>query len=46
MNNTIAAFRGTCKSMLFLIQNLHFQESGSFAAMKRDLMEQSSEEDP
>ena len=41
----IAAFRGTCKGMFFLIQNLHFLESGSFAVTKQDLKEQSSEED-
>ena len=41
----IAAFRGTCKSMFFLIQNLHYLESGSFAVTKRDLKEQVSEED-
>ncbi len=41
----IAAFRGMCKSAFFLIQNLHFLESGSFAVTKRDLREQVSEED-
>ena len=41
----IAAFRGTCKSVFFLIQNLHFLESGSFAVAKRDLKAQVSEED-
>lgn len=41
----IAAFRGTCKSMFFLIQNLHFLESGTFAVTKQDLKEQVSEED-
>ena len=39
------AFRGTCKSMFFLIQNLHFLESGTFAVTKRELKEQVSEED-
>ena len=42
---SIAAFRGTCKGMFFLIQNIHFLESGSFAVTKRDLKEQVSEED-
>ena len=41
----IAAFRGTCKGLFFLIQNLHFLESGSFAMTKRVLKEQVSEED-
>ena len=40
-----AAFRRTCKSAFFLIQNLHFLESGSFAVTKRELKEQVSEED-
>jgi len=38
----IAAFRGTCKGLFFLIQNLHFLESGLFAMTKRDLKEQVS----
>ena len=41
----IAAFRGTCKGLFFLIQNLHFLESGTFAVTKRELKEQVSEED-
>ena len=41
----LAKFRGTCKSAFFLIQNLHFLESGSFAVTKRELKEQVSEED-
>ena len=41
----IAAFRGTCKGLFFLIQNLHFLESGAFAVPKRVLKEQVSEED-
>ena len=40
-----AAFRRTCKSAFFLIQNLYFLESGSFAVTKRELKEQVSEED-
>ena len=41
----IAAFRGTCKGAFFLIQNLHYLESGSFAVTKRDLIKQVSEDD-
>ena len=41
----IAKLRGTCKSVFFLIQNLHYLESGSFAGTKRELKEQVSEED-
>ncbi len=41
----VAAFRRTCKSAFFLIQNLHYLESGSFAVTKRELKEQVSEED-
>ena len=40
-----AKFRGTCKSVFFLIQNLHYLESGSFVVTKRELKEQVSEED-
>ncbi|MBR0143284.1 MAG: nucleotidyltransferase domain-containing protein [Clostridia bacterium] len=41
----ITKFRGTCKGMFFLLQNLLFLESGSFAVTKRDLKERVSEED-
>ena len=41
----IAAFRRTCKNLFFLIQNLHFLESGMFVVKKRDLKEQVSAED-
>ena len=41
----IAAFRGICKGLFFLVQNLRFLESGSFAVTKRNLKEQISEED-
>ena len=41
----IAKFHGTCKSMFFLIQNLHFLESGTFAVTKRELKERVSAED-
>ena len=40
-----AAFRGSCKSVFFLMQNLHYLESGTFAVTKRDLKEQLSAED-
>ncbi len=41
----IAAFRGTCKGLFFLIQNLYYLESGTFVVTKRELKEQVSEED-
>lgn len=41
----ITAFRGTCKGLFFLIQNLHFLESGTFAVTKRELKERVSAED-
>ena len=41
----MAAFRRTCKSAFFLIPNLHFLDSGSFAVTKRELKDQVSEED-
>ena len=40
-----ARFRGTCKSVFFLIQNLHFLESGRFLLRKNDLKAALSEED-
>ncbi len=39
------AFRGTCKRLFFLIQNLHYLESGTFAVTKRELAEQVSDGD-
>ena len=41
----IAAFRGTCKGLFFLIQNLHYLESGYFILRKKDLKEAAGEED-
>ena len=41
----IAALRGACKSVFFLVQNLHFLEGGSFVLTKRELKEQVSAED-
>ena len=44
-NKNAAAFRGTCKRAFFLIQNLHFLESGTFVLTRRELKERVSEED-
>ena len=41
----VRKFRGTCKALFFLIQNLHYLESGTFPRTKRELKEQVSEED-
>ena len=41
----IAKFRITCKSLFFLIQNLHYLESGEFVGKKKDLKEQVSKDD-
>ncbi|MBR3167452.1 MAG: nucleotidyltransferase domain-containing protein [Erysipelotrichaceae bacterium] len=38
-------FRGTCKSVFYLIQNLHFLESGRFILSRKDLKEAVAEED-
>ena len=35
----IAKFRGTCKGFFFLIQNLHYLESGEFILSKKELKE-------
>ena len=40
-----AKFRGTCKSVFYLIQNLHFLESERFILSKTDLKEAVTEED-
>ena len=40
-----AKFRSTCKGVFFLIQNLHFLESGCFILRKTDLKEAVTEED-
>ena len=40
-----AKFRGTCKSVFYLIQNLHFLESGCFILRKTELKEAAREED-
>ena len=41
----IAKFPITCKSFFFLIQNLHYLESGKFVVTKKELKEQVSEDD-
>lgn len=41
----MAAFRGACKSLFFLIQNLHFLETGCFLLTKEELKEGVSEQD-
>ena len=38
-------FRGTCKSLFFLIQNLHYLESGNFIITKKELKNAVSEKD-
>ena len=42
--NTVR-FRGTCKNVFYLVQNLHFLESGHFVLRRKDLMEAVPEED-
>ena len=44
-NTNAARFRVICKSMFYLIQNLHFLESGCFILRKTDLKEAVTEED-
>ena len=41
----VAAFRGTCKAVFFLMQNLHYLESSRFIITKKELMAAASEED-
>ena len=41
----VAAFRGACKGVFFLLQNLHYLESGRFLLSKRELWEAVSAED-
>ena len=40
-----AKFRGTCKSVFYLIQNMHYLESGCFLLREKDLKAAVSEED-
>ena len=44
-DKNVAMFRGTCKSIFYLIQNLHFLESGRFILRKKDLKEEVAKED-
>ena len=41
----IAKFRGTCKGFFFLIQNLHYLESGEFILTKKELKSKVSDAD-
>ena len=41
----VAAFRGSCKGVFFLMQNLHYLESGRFILTKKELKEAVSAED-
>ncbi len=43
--NSINKFRGTCKSLFFLIRSLHHLESGTFLLSKKALSEQVSASD-
>ncbi len=40
-----AAFRGSCKAVFFLVQNLYYLESGSFVLTKNELKKLVSKED-
>ena len=42
---SVQKFRGTCKGFFFLIQNMHYLESGEFVKTKRELKGVVSEED-
>ena len=44
-DKNVAKFRGTCKGVFFLIQNLHYLERGRFILTKKDLKEAVSGED-
>ena len=41
----VAAFHGTCKGVFFLMQNLHYLETGHFILTKKELKEAVSAED-
>ena len=45
MDKNAAKFRETCKNMFYLIQNLHFLESGHFILSRMDLKEAVAKED-
>ena len=42
---SIQKFRGSCKAIFFLLQNLHYLESGNFVLTKKNLKEALSEKD-
>ena len=44
-DKNVVKFRGTCKGVFFLMQNLHDLESGHFALTKKELKEAVSAED-
>ena len=44
-DTNIRKFRGTCKGIFFLVQNLYYLESGCFVLTKRELKKQISKED-
>ena len=44
-DKNVARFRGTCKNVFYLIQNLHFLESGCFILSKKGLKEAVARED-
>ena len=44
-DKNVAKFRGTCKGVFFLMQNLHYLESGHFILTKGELREAVSAED-
>ncbi|MBR3423804.1 MAG: nucleotidyltransferase domain-containing protein, partial [Clostridia bacterium] len=44
-DKNIAKFRGTCKAVFFLIQNLHYLETGHFILTKKELKEAALAED-
>ena len=44
-DTNIRKFRGTCKGIFFLVQNLYYLESGCFVLTKRELKEQVPKED-
>ena len=44
-DKNIATLRGTCKSVFFILQNMHFLESGRFVPTKKALKEEVSPED-
>ena len=44
-DKNVVKFRGACKGVFFLMQNLHYLESGRFILTKKDLKEVVSAED-